>query len=262
MQSKIEKRIKANKIFGYIPIRDHFGSHPGRMQWDLCGHPLFYWMLKAAAESKYLEKVVIWTEMKNAKKIASEISDKLIVIKRTLEECKEPMWTFVDDLKTPKSKVWRYSICSQPEKITQALVFEPTLSALMSANCPLVQAKSIDKLIEKYFEDDWAETAVLVRKTGPNTWRKNPFLPQYLLPVWHSPGILRNRQEYEQLYEIGGIQIFFYRGIGNFRYGQTVFWEEAWEEGIEVHNEEDLELARFYMGKRLEKLREINNAKI
>jgi len=250
MQSKVEERIKANRIFGYIPIRDHFGSHPGRMQWELCGHPLYYWALKAAAEAKHLEKVIMWTEMKSARKTARQLSDKIIVLERTLEECKEPMKITIDDLKTPKSKMWKYSVIRDPKKITDALGFEPTLLVLICANCPLIQAESIDRLIEEYYEDDEADSASLVYKTEPNIWRKNPLLPQYLLPVWQFPGVLNNRQEYEQLYTLGGVKVCVYQGIGKFVWGKMVRVEVPLEEGKDIHDREDLELARFYMEKK------------
>lgn len=252
MTSKIRKRIKANRIFAYLPIRDHFGSHPGRMQWDLCGHPLFYWALKAVAEAKHVEKVLVWTEIESAEEIAKQLSNKIVVLERTLDECKEPMQITVDDLKTPKSKVWRYSPVSQPEKIPKALGFEPTAWIIVASNFPLIRAESLDKLVEKYFEDDEADSALLVHKIEPNTWRKNPLQPQYLLPVWKFPTVLRNRQEYEQTYRNLGAQMFPWKGLlGYLAYGKTVFVEVPFEESVDVHSEKDFELAKFYMEKRL-----------
>lgn len=251
MTPKIRKRIKANRVFAYLPIRDHFGSHPGRMQWDLCGHPMFYWALKAAAGSKHLEKVLVWTEMENAEAIAKQISDKIIILKRTLEECKEPMYVIVDDLKTPQSVVPRYSVISQPRKVPEALGFEPTFMLVVASNLPLVQSKDLDMMIERYFDDDEACMAVLVRHIDPNIWKKNPLAPQYMLPAWGAPPATNNRQEYEQPYQVCGVRGYAYQGIGKPKFGKSTFWEVSWEAGIDVHSKEDLELAEFYMRRRL-----------
>ncbi|GAI29770.1 unnamed protein product, partial [marine sediment metagenome] len=101
---KVAKRIRANRIVGYIRFRDHYCSHPGRHSWDLCGEPMYYWALKAAAEVKYFEKIVLYTEVKEVQARAKKLSDKFVIAPREIEECREPEWEIVDDLKTPNSR--------------------------------------------------------------------------------------------------------------------------------------------------------------
>ncbi|GAI73238.1 unnamed protein product, partial [marine sediment metagenome] len=161
-KAKIERRIKANRIIGRIVFRNHFSSHPGRHSWDLCGHPVYRWTFKAAMDCKYLEKITVWTEVEEALEMARKMSDKFVTFKRSIEECKEPAWRIVDDLKTPTSRIPLWGIT--PEMIEEKLGFQPTLQVNFSVCHPLETTESINKLVEKYFEDDMAERVYLVYK--------------------------------------------------------------------------------------------------
>ncbi|GAH32288.1 unnamed protein product [marine sediment metagenome] len=59
------------------------------------------------------------------------------------------------------------------------------------------------------------------------------------------------RQQYPILYRLSGSQIVTYEQESQEK--RMVYIEIPEEEGIEVHNEKDLEKARFYMEKRLAK---------
>lgn len=102
--NKIQKRIKANKIIGFMAFRDHYSSTPGRHSWLLCGKPIYWWKMREALKSKYLQKIVVWTEVKEAWQVATKMSDKFVILKRRLEECRELTYRVVDDLKTPLSR--------------------------------------------------------------------------------------------------------------------------------------------------------------
>ena len=251
---KIQKRIKANRIFGTICFRDHFCSHPGRHSWDLCEHPLYYWKMKAAMESKYLEKILLFTEVEEAWQLAKKMSDKFVVKKRTLKECREPEWIVVDDLKTSRSRKSVYSgdfnrIAGDVSKtIIKLLGFEPTIRVNLSACCPLETADDIDKLIERYFEDDLAEQAWIVYKTLSCLVMKNPKNPKYLLRLFN----IAIRQFGPQLYLLTGTFIRSYEWTGR---EKGVYIEIPPERGIDIHNKKNLELAEFYMRKRLDKLK-------
>lgn len=249
LSRKVKKRIEANRIVGYMLFRDHFSSHPGKHSWNLCGHPVYYWQMKAAVESKYLEKIILWTEVEEAWKLARKMSDKFVVIKRKLEECKEPEWETVDDLKTPTSRV---SLCpGGPGEsrgiplIKKTLRFSPTI-VYLTVCFPLITSEDIDKLIEKYFEDDIAERAYLVSRVEARFYTCNVQNPQYLFPIWNFPNM--RRQDFSPLYKLTGVRIISYTGIGRNRW---VYVEIPPERAVDIHDKKDLELAKFYLGKRL-----------
>lgn len=251
---KMKKRIEANRIIGTIVFRDHYSSHPNRHSWDLCGHPVYWWAMKAASETKYLEKIFLWTEVKQAWKDAKEMSDKFVIIKRSLEECKEPMWKFVDDLKGSKSRV-NISGWPSDEEIREALGFEPTVAVSFPANEPLIRAESYTRMIERYFEDDIAEKAVIATKILlPSLHMKHPDYPEYLLRVCQSgQSGFTTRQERLESYSVHGPTIQPYLGRIHSMSNRIVYVEVGEDERLDLHNEEDLELAKFKMRKRLER---------
>jgi len=251
---KIKKRIEANRIIGTMGFRDHFSSHSGRHSWDLCGHPVYWWVLKAAANTKYLEKILLWTEVEQAWKDAREMSDKFVIWKRSIEECKEPMWKFVDDLKGLKSRVntqenWLY----RNEKIKELLGFEPTIRVSFQANQPLIRAESVTRLIEKYFEDDIAERAAMVAKIAfPTFHMRQPGYPEYLVPIFEF-SYFGNRQERPEIYDVIGSSIQLYTDRLHSMSERMAFVEVGADEKSDIHDEEDLELAILKMRKRLER---------
>jgi len=254
IEAKIQRRIKANRIVGSMRFRDHFGSSPGRMTWDLCGHPLYWWKLKAAMDSKYMEKIIVYTEVDEALETAKKMSDKFVPMKRNIEECREPIWKIVDDLKTPNSRVNIISSQGTGKNENQTIErdkkigFVPSLYVGLSPCHPLETTENLDKMIEKYYEDDLAETACMVSEIPPFLCTKDPNNSQYLLPVWHFSNLVR-RQQYPILYRLSGSRIVSYEQPSQ---GQRMaFIEIPEEEGIEVHSEKDLKLAKFYLKARL-----------
>lgn len=247
---KVKKRIEANRIVGVIGFRDHFSSHPGRHSWDLCGHPVYWWALKTMAEVKYIEKILLWTEVEQAWEDARKISDKFVIWKRPVEECVEPTWYFADDLKTLKSRVTIYENWTfRKEEIKNLLGFEPTVKLIIGANRPLVRAKSVNRLIERYFEDDIAEMAMLVTKNRhPCFHMRHPDYPQYTIPMFEFSNY-NTRQEYPSFYICCGAGLVSLSKVNTSR--RATYIEVGREEEVDIHDEGDLELARFYMEKRL-----------
>jgi len=254
---KRERRIKANRIVGIIGFRQHFSSHPNRHSWDLCGHPLYWWVMKCAIETKYIKKILFWTEDKKAQDVARKMSDKFAIINRTVEECREPMWKFVDDLKSFNSRVnhirppfefW----ANRDEEVKEALGFEPTLYVYFATNQPLVRAESVTRLIEAYFEDDIAENARMVLRDyqEPFFWTPDPAHPEYMI-VWGFTGYA-GRQARPTTLTPFGPDIITYRGRMHSMAYRTRYIIVGEDEYADIHNEDDLELARVKMKRRIE----------
>jgi len=250
---KIERRIKGNRIIGTLGFRQHYSSHPFRHAWDLCGHPLYWWVMKMAVETKYLEKILLWTEDKEAQKVAREMSDKFVIFNRTVEECKEPMWEFVDDLKSIKSRINTQKSWIERDKEIRALLgFEPTLMVNYAANQPLVRPENVTKLIEKYFEDDTAESARMMVKTEFKTvYIRHPKYPEYFIPYFDIQ--CSSRQELFDTFFYAMPNIEPYKGKIHSMAQRTVGVEIGKDEYADIHNEDDLALAEWKLKQRLEK---------
>lgn len=219
---------------------------------------MYYWALKAAANVKYFEKIVLFTEVKEAQARAKKLSDKFVIVPRKIEECKEPEWITLDDLKTPNSRkpisdgIESWGSQKRADFITKVTGIEHPVVVWFPASNPLLQSRSIERLIERYFEHDYAELATLVMRVPGYLYTQNLVHPEFLWPIWYEP--YTGRQNHPPLYRGAGVHIYSYERVG---FRRTVFVVVSFEEGIDVHDKEELELARFYMEKRLQKKNEI-----
>lgn len=245
------KRINANTIIAGAGFRDHFCTHPGRHSWDLCGHPLYYWAFKAIMDSKYIQKLSVYTEVKEALEIGKKMSDKFVPVERPLENCQEPGWEIMDDLKTPNSrKIGPYhttDIEYVEEREKEVLGdIKPVRVICSVPNC-LVTTKSIDRLIEAYFSDPFAEKARLFYRCPLGIHMKDP-TTGYFLSLSPFAGDFGRRQQGFQLYHFAGYSIEEY---GAWSQGRTIGVEIPATEGIDIGDEEDLRIARIFMEARL-----------
>lgn len=251
------ERIKANKIIGRIDFRNHFCSHPGRHSWDLCGHPMYYWKMLAVSKSKYVEKVLFYTEVKEAQKLARELSDKFLIMERSLEECKDPTVRYVNDLKRPDSVVHRYAAPRQTKR--DSFKLNPTWIVDLPTDAPLETTETIDRIIEEFAKDDFATKAeTMYRVSQPTLVMQDPNNPNHLLPViwWQATGFFTRRQQYPKTYSRGGVSV---RKAFTVEPAKTMMVEVSKEEAVSVHTKEDLELAEFYMSRRLRRERKNEN---
>lgn len=251
-------RIEANRIVGIMGFRQRFSSHEFRHAWDLCGHPVYWWVMKCAVETKYIEKILLWTDDPDAGKAATEMSDKFVVIPRSVEECKEPLWKFVDDRKSMKSRVnhirppfegWS----GREKELEEALGFEPTLFVFFASNQPLIRAKSLTRLIELYFEDDIAESAHLAIRDmqPPYFFMPDPGHPEYMVPCGFYTGRTGRQERPTTLTPIGHSIVAYKSRIYSIP-DRMLYLEVGENQWADIHDEDDLELARLKMEKRLQ----------
>lgn len=254
MQSKLERRLKANRVAGFVYFRDHYGSEPGKHSWDLCGRPVYYWTLRAALECKYLEKILVWTEVEEALNMARKMSDKFIVVKRKLSECVEPEFTEIDDLRTPQSEKSIYSGIHRfawtsgfwGREAEDVFGFIPSAIMDLCACAPLAIGSDFDRLVEAYFSVDGVQTAEFVQMIESPVLIKTG---EYGQRLW---GIGMPRQQtIPKLYILtGGRLVGINKGI-YYRRWNTALVEIPQERSVDIHSKEDLVLAEFYLKRRL-----------
>jgi len=128
------------------------------------------------------------------------------------------------------------------------------------SNEPLGTTKSLDRLIEAFFLDEEAHKAFTFYPIMPyiftiNSMTKRPF------PVFHWSGL--DRQCYQPLYRRGPFHV---SGLpskttydGGIKIAHIIIPPV---EGLDLHNEEDLFLARHYMERRLLKEKNKNKEEV
>ena len=258
MRSRLERRLKANRVIGFLYFRDHGCTLPGKHSLDLCGRPVYYWKLRAALESEYMEKILIWTEIQEALDMARDMSDRFIVKKRKLSECVEPEYMVIDDLRTPQSEKSIYTAFNRhrwhdgywgDEEAEDIFGFIPSASVNLCCNSPLEMGSDFDRLVEAYYSVDDANEATLACRIDPDIVMKTP--GGFIQPLCYIPGM--PRQQMMPIYTLAGTFLSGKRQGIYYRRWKSILVEVPRNRGIHVHTKEDLALAEFYMNRRLNK---------
>lgn len=247
LQRKLRKLSinSTERIIGFIHFRDHYSSNPGKHSWELCGHPVYYWTFKAALQSVYLEKIIVWTEVKAALQMAKEMSARFITIERPLRECREPEWKNGHSI---YSNIHRrqWNVGQREEEAEQILGFKPTVMVRLIADSPLITAEDIDKLIKTFLD-----TNIPFIHLG--TKLSNPVYYQDILFAYPGLSLMGIRRQ------DSSILTYLDQGTRLFKVPRDFSTQREWiveipfENAINIHTKEDLELAEFYMKKRVKK---------
>jgi len=251
---ELEKEIKKYCIISYTRARA-CGSHGRRCLWDICGKPMIGWVLKAIKNSKYVNKMVVATEDDQIKKVAESYNG--IVIDRPLHTAMDyprdyTKGTFkrvkprslMNSLPTIYSNLQEYTLYY----LEESLGIVPDLILYVGANRPLISTETIDKVIEAFFEDEEANTSMAVYEVDPDVYTINPRTGRITNLIKTD----LDRQIAIPLFKAGMCNL---RGLplkttSTGLFIASVIVKE--EEGLDVHNNEDLFKARCYMRRRLD----------
>jgi len=233
------------------------GEHERRCLWDLCGKPMIQWSLEVALASKYVNKVVLSCEDEKVLEIGRAL-DGVMVIPRPIQtvfEIPRDWSAGVFQRQRPRSL-----FSGEPSIHTNYLhycfwylqkyeSYVADIQVGVGANEPLCTTESLDKLIEAFFLDEEANMGLSLYPVMPyiyiiNSMTKRPF------PVICDWGL--DRQLYPPLYRAGGLSLL--GGALKSTYDaphKLAYVIVSPEEGADVHDQGSLELAKFYMEKRL-----------
>lgn len=233
------------------------GHHPNRALWDICGKSSLQWAIEAVKGSKYTNKIVVITESEEIKKVLRKIEGVTLIDR--------PLWTALDmprdytqgtfERKKPRSLLSQEAAIYNREYeytlycLKQTEGFEPELRLDFSADSPLVTSQTFDRLIVKFFEDASAGVALCANRIPPGLFMINSKTerPYHILPK------SGNRQECLQLFLRAAPKL--YGSPSRLESvpleGKEAFIEIDVEEGLDIHNQEDLFLANCYMKRRL-----------
>lgn len=269
----LEREIRKYNILAYMAVRGEGSLHcdrPNRTLWDICGKPTVQWTVEAAKGSKYIDKIAVATESEEIKKVLRKIEG-IVLIDR-------PLWTSLDmprdytrgefERKKPRSIQSQEAIVySNPSKymlyyLEQTEGYIPDISIGFCADSPLVTSQTFDRLIIKFFEDESIGCISCMYPIPFGLVMINPItgggVPFYVLPK----GL--DRQECPPLFcqAVPSLLGSPSKVESSPSTGKEEFIEISIEEGLDVHNQEDLFLARCYMSRRLEKEKNKNKEEV
>lgn len=259
--TKLEQEIKKYHILGWNYVRGEgslYGHHPNRCLWDVCGKPSIQWVMEAVKNSKYLDKIAVTTESEEIKKVLRKIGGITIVDR--------PLWTSYNmprdytkgtfKRNKPRSLLSReapiyngiYEYLTYYLKETEG--YEPELQILIPASWPMLTSEIIDRVIEKFFQDEEAGQVITLSPIAP--------LVYFVDSVTEKPISLINQAgtNKQVCFPLYGTAPGTLTGLPSKLHdwpltGKTNYIEVSPEEGLDMHNEEDLFLARCYMKRRL-----------
>lgn len=267
----LEREIKKYHILAWMFVRGSgslYGDHLDRALWDICGKPSIWWAIEAAKGSKYIDRIAVNTESEEIKKVLRKI-DGITLIDR-------PLWTSLNmprdytqgvfERKKPRSLLSREAaIYNEVDRyilyyLEETEGFMPDLTINFSADSPLVTSQIFDRLIAKFFEDETIENVYCASQVpyglimiNPKTERPIPVFPKLL-----------NRQECPELFCKAGPTLYgcpskLESGPPK---GKEAIIKISIEENLDIHNQENLWLARCYMRRRLEKQKNKNEEEV
>ncbi len=143
-----------NKIVAFIPARAGSKSIPNKNIKVFAGKPLIHWVINAALNCKYLDKVYVSTDGKEIKKTVNQISNsKLVVVDR-------PKNTAQDSSTTESAMI----------DFANRFDFEDIV--LIQATSPYLKSKDLNGGIKKYLKNNFDSLISIVRQKR-FIWLKN-----------------------------------------------------------------------------------------
>lgn len=260
--SHLVREIRKYNILAWMQVRGEgslHGEHPNRALWDICGKPAIQWAVEAAKGSKYIDKVVVITESEEIKEVLRKM-ERITLIDR-------PLWTSLDmprdytrgvfEREKPRSLLSREAeIYNAPDEyavyyLKQTEGFIADIRINFSADSPLLTSQIFDRLIVRFFEDESAGFAFCMHQISPGLAMIDPKTGR---PVHVFPKSL-DRQECLPLFCVASPTL---NGSPSRLesvplIGKETFIEISTEEGLDLHDQEGLFLARQYMARRLSK---------
>lgn len=266
--NQLEKEISNYQILACMSVRARgstHGEHPRRCLWDICGKPMIQWALEPVIQCKYIDKIVVCTEDRQIKDVVEKLGVK--VIDRPLFQAyafpRDYMSGLFGRLKSRSITQQASLVYTElPEYVLYWLEKEenwtPDIYLNVTANLPMVSVEIVNRVIETFFKDKEATEVRTFSRISGAPWMLNPTTNR-LMPLFDLCPL--DRQLYPKLYTSGPYFLIGHpqKSSSQGRRGAAVYIES--EEGMDVHTEEDLFLARYYMERRLKRQEKLEKNK-
>lgn len=257
--SELEREIRKYSIAFLLEVRGSGGSKEKRCLWDICGKPMIQWVLEIVEGSKYPQKIVVSTEDREIADLVRGLGH--TVVDRPLDMSldyprgytsgrfyrSKPRSLAYEPIRSKFPTVRAYTLYW----LEEMMGYIPELITKVSVDTPLVRSESLDRVIEKFFKTPNAVSVTSMYPIAPNLFTINP-KTNYMFPVFYDGYNFCPRQEYPPLFRAASTYIY---GSPAVKYSETernAYIVVEPEEGLMVHEKEDLFLARCFMRRRLE----------
>jgi CMP-N-acetylneuraminic acid synthetase len=163
-------------VTALVPMKGHSERVPGKNLRPMCGKPLFYWILNALSQSKYIDRIAIDTDSQEIAREASAYFD-VTIIERPVH--------MLGDFFVANDLI-EYDLLQLPE----VAYFLQTHSTN-----PLLKTETIDRAIETFFRQSKHDSLFSVTSLYTRLyWSEGT-------PVNHDPSKLIRTQDLEPIYE-------------------------------------------------------------
>jgi CMP-N,N'-diacetyllegionaminic acid synthase len=235
--------MKKNKILAVIGLRSGSKSLKDKNIKTLHGKPLFYYILKTAKKSKYINKIAISTDSKKYRKIVKKYSvDSLYDRPKKLSLDSSQEIFFIKDLLKKMEKYENYI---------------PDIVVRLLATCPFQNTKDIDKGINIVINNQYDSLAIISKaKQHPEKalkiiGKKKKYLTSYIGNNSLKVGSKLNRQEFKDAYFRANVLICKKRVID--KYNSLTSKKPGFvliPYQVDIDNLEDFKFAKFKMSKK------------
>lgn len=254
---------KRYNILGFSGARGTgslYSEHPNRCLWDICGKPSVQWALEAGLNSKYVDRVAFATESQEIKEVVETLG--VTVVDRPYYQTLDLPRDYKNGAfarKKPRSRLSRVPAVFMSveayiewymEKVED---YVADIIVQLPANAPMLTTEIVDRMIEKFFEDEEALVVNCYYPIMPYVFTLNSMTDR-IFPLFVQGGL--DKQMYPPFFRKGMGRVEGAPSKATMGGGVEAHIIIKPEEGLDMHNAEDLFLARCYMERRLERKRE------
>lgn len=257
----LRREIKKYNIASFTLTRGTgsvHSQHERRCLWEICGKSMIQRVLETVLASRYINKVVLSSEDEKILEVGRKIDGVTIIPRQmhTVFNVPRNYGSGVYQRERPRSLnssepliYTDYRLyCHWYLKEYESYVTDIEIEA--PANEPMGTTKSVDKLIEAFFLDEEAKGGHTFYPVMPYIYMINP-ITKRPFPLIKDLGL--DRQKYPPLYRSGPFSILGNPLKTTYDGPKLAHIIISPEEGLDVHDEEDLYLANCFMKRRLAK---------
>jgi len=253
--TELEREINKYEILATLVVRG-CGSHGRRCLWDLCGKPMIQWSLEAAKDSKYISRILVITEDTKIREVVENLGYR--VIDRPLSSAIDAPRDYTKGMyKLAKPRSLIHVVPRHLENanyylfyyLEEAEGYIPDIWFHLSGHNPMGTSETVNKVVEAFFKNPEAVEA-------SDYYYCPDAVNFYMLhnnQMFHIFYDTIDRQDFPKFYKKGSFHISGRPAKQSSTSIKTASVISTIEEGMSVHTEEDLFLARYYMQRRLEK---------
>lgn len=185
-------------MLAIIPARGGSKGVPRKNIKDLAGKPLIYYTIKAAQESKYIDRIIVSTDDNEIAEIALKYGAEVPFLR--------PDELASDNARAIDNYIYTINRLNMMngnfDLIEEFIVLQPT--------SPLRTSIDIDNAIKVFYENNATSVISVVKAEHPPTWYKRISKEGVLVDYFYNTDNSLNRQEAEETYLPNGA-IFIFR---------------------------------------------------